>query len=350
MELIRTTSPPLADTSPMASDLIRTVSSGLPNLPSGQEPSRNPATIYLASLSPSSRPGTRGRLAKVIRMFTGEEGDIFTWPWHLLRYPHLTALRSKLAESALGVGHSNVILSCVRSVLRECWRLGLLSAEDFHRAIDVKPLKGSTIAKGRALETGEVAALFAACAKDRGPAGDRDAGILAVLLAAGLRRQELVDLDADDYDESTGTIKVRHGKGNRGRVCYLCRSAREILHHWIRRRGLPDSDVPPTESEIVPLFGKCRKGPHGRVVMERLSTSAVYRLLNKRARQGNVKAFSPHDLRRTFCSDLLSKGADLAHTQRLMGHSSPSTTSRYDLRPEAEKRKAAELLVLPFYR
>lgn len=338
IELIRTTAPPLAE------------------LPRGQQPSQNPVVIYLASLSPSSRPGTRGRLKKVTAIFTGEEQDVFSWPWHLLRYPHLTMLRSKLAESALGVGHSNVILSCVRSVLRECWRLGLLSAEDFHRAIDVKPLKGSTIPKGRALETGEVAALFAACAKDRGPAGDRDAGILSVLLAAGLRRQELVDLDADDYDESTGTIKVRHGKGNRGRVCYLCRSAREILHHWIRRSppmvesGRPASIDATPGSSGSPLFGKCRKGAHGRVVMERLSTSAVYRLLNKRARHANVKAFSPHDLRRTFCSDLLSRGADLAHTQRLMGHSSPSTTSRYDLRPEAEKRKAAELLTLPVYK
>jgi len=328
-------------------ELIRTRPMDVAESANGGQPSQNPAVIYLASLSPSSRPGTRGRLAKVIRMFTGEEGDIFTWPWHLLRYPHLTALRSKLAESALGVGHSNVILSCVRSVLRECWRLGLLSAEDFHRAIDVKPLKGSTIAKGRALETGEVASLFAACAKDRGPAGDRDAGILAVLLAAGLRRQELVDLDADDYDESTGTIKVRHGKGNKGRVCYLCRSAREILHHWIKRR--PVSTIVENVGSS-PLFGKCRQGRYGRIVLERLSTSAVYRALNKRGRQAGVKKFSPHDLRRTFCSELLSRGADLAHTQRLMGHSSPTTTSRYDLRPEEEKRKAAELLTLPLYK
>ena len=303
-------------------------------------PSKNPAFVYLSSLSPSTRPGSKQRLRRATGFFMGEERDIFTFNWASIRYPHLVALRSRLAESGLSVGGCNCILSCVKAVLRECWRLQLLTGEDFHRAIDVKSIRGSSLPRGRALEVGEVQSLFRCCSDDSGASGDRDAAALSILLAGGLRRQELVDLDLQDYDEATGSLMVRHGKGNKGRQCYLCRSAREILNFWLKRRG----------KESGPLLGKCRKGRNGRIVLERLGTSAIYRALNKRARQAGVKRFSPHDCRRTFVSDLLDRGGDLAMVQRLAGHSSPSTTSLYDRRPEELKKRQAELLVLPLYK
>ncbi len=73
-------------------------------------------------------------------------------------------------------------------------------------------------------------------------------------------------------------------------------------------------------------------------------------MLAKRANQARVKKFSPHDLRRSFVSDLLDPGADIAVVAKMAGHASVTTKARYDRRGEQAKVKASTLLHVPYMR
>jgi len=179
--------------------------------------------------------------------------------------------------------------------------------------------------------------LIGACEVDPSAAGARDAAIIAVMYATGVRRASVVYLDLADYDAETGTMRVRQAKRRKEYLVYLSQDgAQRALADWLTVRG----DSP------GPLFWPVSKG--GAMANRRLSTQAIYNLLLKRARQAGIDRFSPHDLRRTLAGDLLDAGADIVTVKRILGHASVDTTARYDRRPEEVKRKAANLIHVPY--
>jgi len=310
---------------------------------------RHPALVYLAQLSPGSRRTMRTALntiaellgvAPVVQETSSSRGrreveTLLYCDWASLRYPHTLALRTLLAER-YKPATANKMLAALRRVLLEARRLGLMSPDDYAQAADIAAIKGSSLPPGRALSMGELSALMAACSADATPAGPRDAALIALLSRGGLRRSEAVALDLADYLPDTGGITVRSGKGRKDRTTYLDGGSAAALADWLAVRG----------SAAGPLL--CPVNKAGSITIRRLTDQAVLGALQKRARQATVKGFSPHDLRRTFISDLLDAGADIATVQRMAGHASPETTSRYDRRGEATKRRAASLLHLAY--
>jgi len=106
---------------------------------------------------------------------------------------------------------------------------------------------------------------------------------------------------------------------------------------WLDMRG-HDADA---------LFGQAVRG--GRVGERRLAYEGVAVILRDRAAAAGVAPFTPHDMRRTYISELLDAGTDLATVQKMVGHESVTTTAGYDRRGDAAKRKAAALVHVPFF-
>ena len=296
---------------------------------------RHPARVYLASLSPGSKRTMRAALERIAGLVSAGRADAFSLPWHELRYRHTAAIRAALAEE-FAPATANKMLSAMRGVIKECWRLGYIGAEERDRACDLDPVRGRALPKGRSISSGERKALFDFCADDEKPArGARDAALLAVLYVCGLRRGEVPGLDLSDFEPDTGELKVRHGKGAAQRVVYATGGAGEAIRGWIEHRG----------GEPGPLFWPVLKS--GRPARRRITDQTVYDVLARLRKQTGSKAFSPHDFRRTFVGDVI-EAKDLSVAQSLAGHASPETTARYDRRGERAKKEAADALHVPY--
>ena len=207
------------------------------------------------------------------------------------------------------------------------------------RIVGIKDVTGTRPQKGRHLAPGELAALMQACQNDETPAGARDAAVIALAWATGARRSELAELQRSNfvktgYDE--GDLRI-HGKGDRTRTVYIYNGAVAALADWLTIRGNDDG----------PLFYAVNKG--GKVLAgHAVSDEALAQMLAKRAEQAGVSNLTWHDFRRTFAGNLLDNGNDLVTVQKLMGHSSPTTTSNYDRRGDEVKRRASKSLHVPY--
>ncbi|OGG11470.1 hypothetical protein A2Z00_02900 [Candidatus Gottesmanbacteria bacterium RBG_13_45_10] len=155
------------------------------------------------------------------------------------------------------------------------------------------------------------------------PEGLRDKAILEVLFSTGLRVSELVHLNRDQINFTSKEFGVI-GKGRRARVVFLSDSACEWLDRYLKNR---DDD---SKALFIRYSGK--KPDEGENVGEslRLTARSVQRLVEKYVKKGRLPIkITPHGLRHSFATDLLSAGADLRAIQEMLGHKNVSTTQIY---------------------
>lgn len=313
-----------------------------PDIVTERQPEQNPVAIYLASVSPSSRPTITHSLAGALAVLSNTECPvgvdaklraITAFDWHRLTHAHVAFLRSELADRC-AARTANRCLACVRGVLKACWRCGLLSHEQMARATDVGSVKIQSLPSGRHITRGELRALFGAC-NDHTAAGARDAAILT--LCYGMRRAETASIDYGDVDLESGKVVVI-GKGRKQRACFVANGGLAALRSWAQIRG----------EHSGPFLHPVRRG--GRVIVRDrgMTSQSVYSAIDKRRRQAGVASLTPHDLRRSFIGDALDAGMDLIALQQLVGHSDPQTTSRYDRRGLRAVQAGAQLLSLPY--
>ena len=293
---------------------------------------QHPAGAYLISTQTEMSRNTAFSALNTAARLLGDK-DIKSTPWHLIRYFEMNVLRSMLAEH-YAPATANKILSIVRGVLRQAWKLELMTTDDYKRAVAVPAIPGTRLPAGRAHEPGELHALFRACAEP-GPQAARDAALLAILLGSGLRRTEAARLDVDDVDINTSTLRVI-GKGNHERVAHMNGNVATALAAWLEVRGDKPGPL------LCAMEGKGRRVGHNR-----LNVESIRLILKRRATQAGVRSCTPHDLRRTFITSLLDEGNDIAVASRMAGHRNIATTTRYDRRDERTNRDAAATIHVP---
>jgi len=296
---------------------------------------QHPAAVYLAGLSEGSRPTMRWTLNAIAQLLTDGECDALALDWSKLRYQHTASVRVALMERYARATACKM-LCALKRVLKEATRLGLLGIEDYLRAVDLPRLDlPPSGLRGRALASFEIVALMDACQPTVPAAIDiRDAALIAVL-CCGLRRKEVVSLKLKDFAPNSGALSIHNSKRGAYRIVYLPPDAGAFVKDWIEVRG----------SEPGALF--CPLYTSDKIKLRPMSADAVFRMVRKRGKEAGLDLFSPHDFRRTFCSDLLDAGVDIVTVAKLAGHSKTEITAKYDRRGEETKRQAMQKLSIP---
>jgi site-specific recombinase XerD len=143
----------------------------------------------------------------------------------------------------------------------------------------------------------------------------RDKAILELFFSTGLRLSELCSIDRD-LDLSKDEFSIR-GKGEKVRVVFLSDSAKDAIRDYLKNRKDMDE----------PLFIQySRNGAKG----NRLTPRSIERIVKYYAIAAGIsKKVTPHIIRHSFATDLLSNGADIRSVQMMLGHANIATTQIY---------------------
>lgn len=285
---------------------------------------------YLVSLPSKNSRITMSRTLKIIVKELGYN-SIENFDYSSLNEKTIIALITKLNEK-YAPSTVKLCLTLLKSIAKRFFINDLISQKEYTLICSVKSPKGYRITKGRALKHSESKAFFDQLEDDGSLKATRDAAIIVVLLYCGLRRSEAANLLYENVhlQENPAFIKVI-GKGNKERICYLTDFAKEVLEQWAEFRG----------TQIGPFFYHITK--YGEVFERGLSDSSIYKILKARANILGIKC-SPHDLRRTFATNLLAANIDISTVKDMMGHSSIMTTQIYDKRGDDRMQAAINVL------
>lgn len=159
----------------------------------------------------------------------------------------------------------------------------------------------------------------------------RDKAILELFFSTGLRVSELCSLDSD-LDLSRDEFSVR-GKGEKVRVVFLSPSAKEAVRAYLKVRKDMEDALFVSASAVGSKKGE-KKAP------TRLTPRSIELMIKTyAAKAGITKKVTPHVLRHSFATDLLSNGADIRSVQALLGHASINTTQIYTHVTDAHLRE-----------
>lgn len=144
----------------------------------------------------------------------------------------------------------------------------------------------------------------------------RDEIVFEILYQTGMRQAELRLIKDADVDINSKTIKV-HGKRNKDRIIPIGVDLLKLINHYIMLRN---AQFPDRNNSFLIVDN------HGEEATSRFIYSLVHNMLKNIT---TIEQKSPHVLRHTFATHLLNRGADIRAIQKILGHSSLSSTQIY---------------------
>jgi integrase len=276
---------------------------------------------------PTLQPSTKRQYKKALSNYL-EAGHDLTNPAELARYAKtvgtstrsfLSAAITRLADELEHVAKSGATPENVASVTAAVYR-----AESLKGAIKTKQPEGQKAHTW--LSQKQVADLLAACyvRKSGNPEADivaqRDRLAIGLLVAAGLRRKEAVELTFQDVKLQPVKGKMRTvldvtGKGAKDRVIPINDRLANAISEWGARFD--------GKGRILRSLGRNKKAG------ESMSTTALYNIVQKRGELIDKPELQPHDLRRTFAQLGYEAGVPITQISVLLGHANVETTQRY---------------------
>ena len=257
-------------------------------------------TSFLGHIAPTRSPNTVKSYGADLRQFSEfHQGQWTTDPDRWRRY---------LRERAPNAVTRARKLSTLRAFTKYLRALGKITTDPTEH-LDA-PIRRKRLPKS--LSQTQTEALLESDKPTKTPL--RDAALLELLYASGMRASELVSVDLSRLDLAERTVQIV-GKGNKARICLFGQTCRKAILDYVQ------------QERIRPKTGDALfTGPTG----GRLSTRTVQNVVHRwAAASGLPPETTPHTLRHSFATHLLDGGADLKTVQQLLGHESLATTQIY---------------------
>lgn len=287
----------------------------------------HPVTLYLLNLRSQHSARTQFSKLKNAVAYFGYD-DPYSAEWEKFKRENFLWLRQSLLSEGKKSNTINATMSAIKGVLYEFLVKKMIGSDDYFLIKSIKSLSRNDVSRGTAIPIEDLRKMFK---RPSSPIEARNNLVIALIYGCGLRRSESVKIDLSDiFKQGDGVFLKIKGKGAKNRNVPVHPAIVAYLDLWIK-----DYIV----DKKGPLLVRIRKGDD--VTGVRLTDQAIYNIIKERAVNPDI---APHDLRRSFISNLLDEGAGIETVSELVGHESTDTTKGYDLTGHRRMKKAAYML------